>query len=360
MAFLPLPNVISDVGPGGRLFTNFNAVSKEGLARRKEELANQYYGPKTNAEITHALAQAGLLGSEKKKNEFQIANPQYMNPEGFLYSKAFGTNNENNSSSTNPMQNVDAQTREDAGMPGSRINPNPLGSSLVQQKLDPAGYQAKVHQNQANIDTNNKLITEASSQANNAVNMNYALDSMDKAYPELNMGEKGSVLGHGPALSSAAQQFDHAAVTLKNSLIQANQTGHITDKDLNFFSQLGVGRNLNKKSFEVLSGFNRAMQDRIKEKAPFYSTAAAAGIPPNIYQPLYSMYLNERPVYDYDNSKPIKKNQGSWRDYLTPQAVQAMQNGEQYSPRLNTEKKEKTKVINGITYKTINGKWHSI
>lgn len=385
---IPLPQVVADTPIGGGAFGAYNALTHAALENRKSELANQYYGPKTNAEITQALAHAGLMGSEQQKNQFQIQNPQYMSPEGFLYGQAFGAGNgaqpsvnqSGNQFSRQPedMQQGQAVSRgnvlaqgspaynaaqvmqgasanEIAGGPGSSVNPlnnagranygdnNPLGASLLQQKLDPLGYANRAQQQSANIEQNNKLIQDASAQANNAVDMQYALDSMDKAYPEIGALQKGAVAGHAPALSDAAQTFDHAAATLNSALIGAKQTGHITDKDIGFFGQLGINRAANKKTFETLSGFTRAIQDRVKEKAPFYSAAAAAGVPPNIYQPLYSMYLNERPVYDYDKRKPIKENQGSWKDYLSPQAIGAMQQGQPYSPHTEASEKQNNK-----------------
>lgn len=356
---IPLPKVVADVEPGGGVFTSYNAVSKAGLANKKQQLENQYFVPQLAAKLKLLEAQANNQNSDTAKNQFQVQNPAYMSPEGFLFSQAAGGNTGGNASQGgsqsqtssdnsyaynpdgsnkigDPQEILDrnAKAQSQSSNPfASDGNKNPL-SELLQTKLHPISTAQQQAQNAANVATNTKLIGDAAGQANSAVDMSYALDAMKKAYPDLHTAERGSLVGHLPAVSSAAQKFDHGAATLNAALVRANQTQHITDKDINFFSQLGINRTLNPEAFKSRTGFVHAIQNRIKEKAPFYAAAQQAGLPPSVYQPLYSMYLNEKPVYDFDSGKPIKENQNTWKDYLKPEAIQSMMAGKPYAPRL--------------------------
>lgn len=58
---LPLPKVVADVGPGGRIFNDYNAVTQANLKNRMAELQNDFYAPEANANIASKTTYAQFL-----------------------------------------------------------------------------------------------------------------------------------------------------------------------------------------------------------------------------------------------------------------------------------------------------------
>lgn len=61
---LPLPKVLSDVQPGGGIYTTYNALTQNALANRKQEIENQYSPITKQAEAASKLAYANLMGPQ--------------------------------------------------------------------------------------------------------------------------------------------------------------------------------------------------------------------------------------------------------------------------------------------------------
>lgn len=115
---LPLPKVVSDVEPGGRLFTNMNAVSKAGLENRRQQIENtyapyqQYYNAlKTSQEAkwlpyqyaNQALASPTIWMTPEGRNAAQniISSLPGITPKGG--SNDFNAPNPNQQQSSNPL-----------------------------------------------------------------------------------------------------------------------------------------------------------------------------------------------------------------------------------------------------------------
>jgi hypothetical protein len=378
---LPLPKILSDIEPGGGIYTTYNALTQNALANRKQELANQYYGPKSNAEIQQMLAHTGLLGSETQKNQFQLNHPAYMNPEGFLYdmaAKQQGMGNQPTNSYANnlnqtvlPSQNDNQYTptndqpyapgskeNEIIGGQGSTVtnalqNPNPsmpqspgansFGlASLIKQKLDPQGYAANLQQQQANIDLYNKSLTESADESQGASGLVNNIKQMKTAFPSVSTFEKGQSFGHVPPFSAGAQNFDVAKNQYDKNLIKAFQDGRVTDKDIQFVQSGNLSRAMKDKSFYQNADNFNLLAKRANEKNQFLLAAQRQNIPFQVAQGLYAKYINERPVFDYEKVKPLSENLNTWNDYLTPQAYQALVSGKPFSPNISAKENTKT------------------
>lgn len=330
---LPLPS------PGAGGFTlgaigAGNEIAAQNLKNHMQQLENKMYVPKTNATINSLVAETAL-------KKFQLENPIYQNPEAFLYSNAL---NQGQNNQPNPNQNN--ANPLSGGMPeGQEGNSNPNINSLIQKKIDPLAYKTREAQVLANVDIGNKLISNAAEAGNQAANMSYALDSMGANRKKLLPIEKGAAFGRVPAISNAAQGYDLAVSQLNNVYARALQSGHITDKDYAYYKQSHPGRELNDQSFDTYHDFNSRLAKRMTEQGAFYAAAQKAGITPQIYQNLYTKYLNERPVYDYEHDKPLDSNLNSWKDYLNPKAIKATLNGEPYSPRLTASENKSSNIV---------------
>jgi hypothetical protein len=71
---------------------------------------------------------------------------------------------------------------------------------------------------------------------------------------------------------------------------------------------------------------------QMQELPQFLSAAQNQGIDIHTAQSLWNMYRQQRPVYDFGAGKPNTQFDGSWKDYLNPQAAQAVQTGKPYLP----------------------------
>jgi len=79
MAFLPLPKVVADVGPGGGLVTamqGMNALSRSNLENAYQALQNQYYAPNIESQIAerNALTQGYNIANKYAPDRLRLAN----------------------------------------------------------------------------------------------------------------------------------------------------------------------------------------------------------------------------------------------------------------------------------------------
>lgn len=296
-----------------------------------------------------ALAQAAYDRSEQQKNLWQVNHPLAMlgdTGQTILASQLL----KGMPGAQQGSQGANPQTTSSDNL-GTGNGVSDL-SSMLQQKLDPIGYANRLK----NIDINNNLISDASSAGSAAMDMQYAQEKMDSARGNLTGLETGPVLGHLPGVTDAAQEFDQASTARNAAMSRAQQSGHITNFDYQYYNKIGTGRTLKDEPYKIASEFNSAIQKRIQEKAPFYAAAASAGLPPSVYQPLYNKYLNERPVFDYSKNKPIPENLNSWSDYLDKNAIKSIYSGKDFSPRRESSGKSSRKEGNVTKYTRVNGK----
>lgn len=144
---LPLPRVVSDVGPGGRLFTNVNAVNKEGLERRKQELENQYYGPTALANAMSKMAYANVAFPDALAKFAQSPAGQMMSStERTNLNKLFQSYVNNIPNGMNTFQQMAQQNQRGTGLLGMLLNgiqgaisgQNALIPQQMQQQMTPS------------------------------------------------------------------------------------------------------------------------------------------------------------------------------------------------------------------------------
>jgi hypothetical protein len=371
MADLPTESAFTTPPVGGYAFGAYNnalASTGQQIKNALGQLQTQYYPQVTQAEInyqnalTSAIpseiqqrqAQSGLLGSETGINQWKLAAKYPLLSDTLQVLAAANNGNVpgNNNAINVPGSNIQGspnvinylnspeaqqQLRETGQVTiPQNINsvsqlPNGNSSnSLLMQRLNPLGYA----QQMANIPLNNELIKDSSDSALTANKGYLALTEMDNAYKDLGPLQKGPLVGgYLHAVSPSAQKFEQGAASLKALMAQAFQSGHITDKDLTLSNEMGASRLQTPEAYKQYSDFNKLLFQRMEEKPEFFAAAQHMGIPPQISQPLYSKYMKERPVYDFDNKKPIDGNLNSFSDYLNPQAINAMLKGQPYEPR---------------------------
>lgn len=59
-----LPKVVADTGPGGQIFTNYNAVTQANLANQEQAIKNQYLPATSLADAASKMAYANLMGPQ--------------------------------------------------------------------------------------------------------------------------------------------------------------------------------------------------------------------------------------------------------------------------------------------------------
>jgi hypothetical protein len=77
---IPLPKVVSDVGPGGGFFTNYNAITNASLENRKKELENKFAPALNLANIAHLVSPVSLYGHDAGPLAYLNAMKNGQNP----------------------------------------------------------------------------------------------------------------------------------------------------------------------------------------------------------------------------------------------------------------------------------------
>jgi hypothetical protein len=205
----------------------------------------------------------------------------------------------------------------------------------------------------------NKTINAANASGKAAHEVNKYLDKFENSYGKLGSAEKGVLAGRAPAVSSNAQQADLAAQNIQAGLMILFKGGRITEKQLEFLGRLKPNRTMNPPAAKAAMDSLRAYSTRFTEEQPFLNAARAKGLNSQDAKTLWNAYDTERPAYDEVNQKPLIKNLHSFKDYLSPEALNAVREGNQYSPKKGgMENIEDEKMFNGQRYVKINGEWH--
>jgi len=385
---MDIPSIQPPVGGfmvGGLNITN--ALTKASLDNRKQQLANQYYGPKTNAEIAHAISPMSMYGHDAGTLAYlnatnNGANPQNAIPNVFggnqqqrsqngnifdrLKSLLGGQQNANslnqtassnsNSGLSNSLNNPppSPQYNENAGGPGSQATsgqqlpvtaPEPgqpvnSASQRVQQITNPADYAASVAAKTAaatNETTNlNHQQTEFMGLARQAPIIETNLDRLVNAYKNIKYA-KGPLGSHLPqfantgdrdtALNAQAQLASAVAPTLNN--------GHLAVRNFDIANTLKPNTALTQEGLEEIKEYGKGAVQRQKEMLPFYNSLKSSGL--NSAQIEYAIsQMNEHsPYYDVEGHKAANKN--AYKDYTTPEAIAAFKNGQEYNPNADKQ-----------------------
>ena len=197
-----------------------------------------------------------------------------------------------------------------------------------QTKLDLAKELGSAYQTEMIKKTN-----EFSDQAQIANQSTIDAHKFLNALEHVNTLQTGHFGGLTPGITDATQNMDNAGHNLVQSstlLFKNGQAIHGGDITLNQLSKPNRRQNPSV-SFDLAQGII-AKNDRIKERQQFYSTGMLMHLSPPVLDSLWNKYETERPYMDSDTKMPNDSYKGTWKDYLTPQSVNAFVRGEDYTP----------------------------
>ena len=199
---------------------------------------------------------------------------------------------------------------------------------VIKQQLDLSTDLAKQY-NKQNLDRNVQLGVQAQAANDSSIQANSFLDALN----DVNSLMTGPLGSRSPAFTDASQRMDNASANMVSAASRMFQNaGHITDSDITLQSMAKTGRNLNPDvAFDVAQGL-LAKNSRIKEQQQFYSIGTSRHLRPDIMDALWNRYETERQYFNPNTHMPNDSYRGSFMDYLTPAAVNAITQGREYTP----------------------------
>jgi hypothetical protein len=314
-----------------------------------------------NSEIALRGAQGGLATSEAAKNRFLVGNPEYISPEGMLIQKAIehqqaqaqgngqqggSSGSAANGSNGQPSQAGDQQFNRSQYHPDAMAFnppqlPSPTGdpnldnmyfkkygmSPIVQTQLDLAKSQSEKYQGE-NIDRNKQFNNESIAANQSTLDAQKFLEASDK----LHDFERGFVGSQIPAVSDASQNMEAASAAMAQSGATLFQpSGHITDADISLQKMIKSGRHQNEEVATDIAHGIIAKNDRMRERQQFYARGTQMGLKPEVMDAMWNKFNGDRPYMDTTTKTPNDSYNGTSKDYLTPEAVNAFLNGNKYT-----------------------------
>lgn len=201
-------------------------------------------------------------------------------------------------------------------------------SPVYQSQLELAQQQAGKYQDVFNNklgDLNNQSVFAGQSTAD----ANKFLDALDR----VNTLQTGFYLGRSPALTDARQEMDSAGANMVSSaakLFQEGRAVHAADIELQNMAKPSSRQN-SDVAFDLAQGII-AKNDRLKETQQFYALGRQLGLKPEILDSMFSKYQTDRPYIDPQTKMPNDAYKGTWKDYLSPQAINSFLAGRDYVP----------------------------
>lgn len=129
---------------------------------------------------------------------------------------------------------------------------------------------------------------------------------------------------------SAEQAADNASQQMAALVAKMVAGGRVTNYEMQYINSLKPNRTMDPQTAQMASDFLQQKSIRMKEEQDFLNAARNQGIPVQMANSLWQQYNNQRPVYDFANHKPNTQFQNSWKPFLSPQAVSAVQTGQNY------------------------------
>lgn len=123
---------------------------------------------------------------------------------------------------------------------------------------------------------------------------------------------------------------ENAANNMQQLVLKLMHTNKMTNYELNFAGNLKLNRAMTPGNIQNIGDFLNAKTQRINEQQAFLNAARNQNVDVQTAQNLWRTYDSQRPVYDFTNHTVNKNYQGTWRDFLKPQAIQAAQTGQPY------------------------------
>lgn len=367
-------------------------MAEQGLVKAVQE--NQWNPKIWQSEIGLRGAQAGLAGSEASKNRFLVQNPEYISAEGKLMALAIEQQRKQQEQQQAQLLSQQQQPQQPQVQPQSNIlnqpnqasngqqtpfinpklvqsqfsqpqnnqaaqaqyspdalafNPptlqSPTGnpsldnlyynkfgmSPIVKTQIELAKAQSEKYQTQ-NIERNKEFNNQAVFANESTLNAQKFLDALDRSTSL----ERGYASGKTPAITNSQQEMDaygNNMAIAATKLMQGENAVHAADIEINKMAK--PGRQQNEEVAFDLAHAVIAKNDRLKERQQFYSEGTqlnGVGLKPEIMDAMWNKYETDRPYIDVDTKMPNDAYKGTWKDYLSPQAINSFLQGKDYTP----------------------------
>lgn len=196
------------------------------------------------------------------------------------------------------------------------------------------------------VDAWNKAQADAATSSQEANNMKAQLQRFQDAYGKSYY--TGSLFGETPTTGkwsapfsewkdlktgqdlSQEQLTDNAAQALAGYASHQMFPGQrITNNEFVAAARTKPSRAMNGDAVSSATQFFNAKIQRDNEYQQFMNAARQQGVTsPQTAQAIFQVYNQQRPYFDAGSAKPFSNSLGTWRDYLSPQVVNAVQNGQ--------------------------------
>lgn len=337
-----------------------------------QQQANQINAPKAanadelfKAQLALQQAQTPNLQSETELNKFKLENPQYLSPEGWLFSQGMpgqqggytpwnqqGQQTQQNSPAQNqqtPQQQAPTSTQLSpndysnltyAKAPQIGVNTgNPARDAYINSKfaspLDTflANRAAEDYKFEESLYSNRLKDIPASNESARKILENVNL--FDQSYDEITQA-KGSVLGRLlPSYSNAAALNDRVSQALVNDGARMLQQGHITNTDFALVQKgMKLGRELPEETKETISNVMKGGAIRKLEENAAVAFGHQNKLPNDLIDRAFALYQQQRPAKNQNKGERYLNSAylNTWKDYFTPEALDSIQKTGTYTP----------------------------
>lgn len=141
-----------------------------------------------------------------------------------------------------------------------------------------------------------------------------------QGYRKLGWYERGPIIGSKKAMTTEATDFDRYASNRSTSLAQALSSGSITEQQFDAGKAMKVSREATPDSVEHAMAFDKGLQVRRQQRAPFQLEAQNAGLTPAQSDILWNRMIQEKPFWNARTSQIIPKNL-NYKDYFNPNMI---------------------------------------
>lgn len=336
-----MQNALSAAGINPQAITG--QVPQGQQAQQSPQQGDQFTSPSlsgiprqaTNAVNNGALPSAGIY----PPGVAQVPGAQQNAQQGYLPVPNVTTGNTGAPSPI--MQNAPPSQVAPQAYSGTPAQNYALFGTLLNPFQMSAMKAAMEKQAETSVSTYNDLQNEASKEAQNANTLSNVADQFKENYDKSLY--KGSTLGNIPVRGKEAlltpgnlspeQETDSAATNLGALVAKSYFPGRVTNADMQYVQTMKPGRNMDSGSAQDLVQSIKAISQRVQEYPQFLNAAKQQGVDPQTAQTLWNNYIQQRPVFDYQNHQVRKSFQGSYTDFMNSQAINAAQNGQTYVPK---------------------------
>lgn len=226
--------------------------------------------------------------------------------------------------------------------PGSQGGVNPASVGAAQEKATETTATTEAGNIQAQWKAKQDAHVPAAENATNALVQNR---NVLHGYAHMSPFEKGPVFGNVPAVTTAAQDFDRYAETRANLITQGFSGNNLTGPQMDQGHKLKPNRSNTEGSIHDAMAFDNGLQMRILQHQAFDKKANDLGLLPSEADVLWTRYINEKPFWDPENKKILRKNM-DYDGYFTPEKVK-------WARSPNSETYMKTQAQNGNVSPTV-------